>query len=645
MAARFRIPGLLGLIFFGMLFGPHVLGWLGRIGLVQDLGQIGILYLMFLAGLSFNIRAFLDNRMSAITFGLLGFFVPFALSIWVSTDILEMEFIAAAMVGAMWASNTLVAYPEVRAAGLADTRAVRDAVSAGVVADLLSLLVLAVATSDAAIESLPVPPATVLPEQPPTLPLLIAIPLLIGVTLWILPRFGSWFFVRVGHSRVQRFLFALLGMAIGAAVAVMGGVEGIIGAFLAGLGLNRLVPANSELMDRLDFVGSSIFIPAFLVSIGLNIDPAALFDFSTLGLGLLFAALVIVGKTIASGIGAGIFRLSFAEGGLMASLSFGQAASTLAIAQVGASLGLFGQEVVNGAILAIVLTALATSVLTQWFIRRAPRAESAPAAIGERVLVDSRPSKSNLTTVMEFSGLIAAADGGILIPFTVPDSPRLESARTRIDEAVRAAALAGHDTDGVVRVSESFTTGALELSQEAEATLTVLTWSGPRLGSSYFFGDEIDAFGERSSRPTIAVRMLAPWTRVVLLVGQTGAEWHVEDARLAAQIAVRTRRSKEDALLVVAPDPGMVADELAGVEPVELIHGDLRRSSAILSMIEPNDLLILPAYVLNELAMTDRMRFVRSMERIDLAIVAGPNRLAVSRTKPPHRTERLIGHG
>ena len=374
VAERFRIPGLLGLIFFGMVFGPHVLDWLGRTSLVEDLGSVGIIYLMFLAGLSFNLKAFVENRRSAITFGLLGFAVPFLLSIWVGRNVLDLGVLAAALIGAMWASNTLVAYPDVRAAGLADNRAVRDAVSAGVVADLLSLLVLAVATSHAVIEVSPFEAATGRnPQETPSLPLTIGIPLLVFFTLWVLPRLGNWFFVRVGHSRMQRFLFALVGMAAGATIATISGVEGLIGAFLAGLGLNPLLPARSELMDRLDFVGSAIFIPAFLVSIGLTIDPVAFFDLDTLWLGLLFTGLVVVGKTVAVGIAGRVFRFTFNEIGLMSALSYGQAASTLAIAQVGLQLGLFEQNVVNGAVLAIVLTALLTSFGTQVFIKRVPR--------------------------------------------------------------------------------------------------------------------------------------------------------------------------------------------------------------------------------------------------------------------------------
>ena len=645
IAERFRIPGMLGLIFFGMIFGPFVLDWLGRAGLVSDLGAIGILYLMFLAGISFNLRAFMENRSSAITLGLLGFGVPFVLSVWVGVSFLDFELIAAALVGAMWASNTLVAYPDVRAAGLSDNRGVRDAVSAGVVADLLSLLVLAVATSAVVIDVSVLPNvAAARAPQVPTFPLWISIPLLVGFTLWLLPKIGKWFFIRVGHSRVQRVLFALVGMAAGASLAVLGGVEGLIGAFLAGLGLNHLVPKSSELMDRLDFVGSTIFIPAFLVSIGLSIDPAVLFDLNTLGLGLLFTALVIVGKTIAVAVSGLIFKLSPDEIGLMASLSFGQAASTLAIAQVGFGLGLFGQDVVNGAVLAIVFTALITSYGTQFFIRRVPRPMPPPAAIGERVMVDARPSRSNVNSLFEFAGRIVSADGGVLIPFDIPATGGLRAAKAHVEVAERAAAAAGHDATGVARVSESYTNGALEMVEEAEATLAILSWSGLRFGQGNVFGSEIDSFGVASPIPTIAVQVLNPWNRVVLVVGDTSVEWHREDAQLAAEVAMRLRGSDDTPLLVIAPreDDPSIADRAP--EGVQIKVGPMR-ARELVDLAGPDDLVVLPAYVLRDVSLTDQLRISRSFAQTDVAVVAGPNRLTVARGDAPHRMERLVGHG
>lgn len=643
VAERFRIPGLLGLIFFGMVFGPHVLDWLGRVGLVDDLGSIGILYLMFLAGLSFNLKAFVANRRSAITFGLLGFGVPFLLSLWVGVSYLETEVLAAALIGAMWASNTLVAYPDVRAAGLGDNRAVRDAVSAGVVADLLSLLVLAVATSHAVLD---ISTATGLdqvnPQETPSLPLVVGIPLLVFFTIWVLPRVGGWFFVKVGHSRVQRFLFALVGMAAGASVATLAGVEGLIGAFLAGLGLNPLVPSGSELMDRLDFVGSTLFVPAFLVSIGLKIDPVAFFDLETLQLGLVFTGLVVVGKTIAVAIGGAAFRLSLDEIGLMSALSYGQAASTLAIAQVGLQLGLFDQAVVNGAVVAIVLTALLTSYGTQLFIRRVPRPAPPPAAVGERVLVDSRPSSSNLGIVMQFAGAIAASDAGVVIPFVIPRTGDIDYARRRVDEAAAAAAQAGHDVEGIARISDSFATGALELTKETDATLSVIPWEGLSFTREYLFGMEVDAFGERSPIPTVAVRLVEPWDRVVVLVGDTRVAWHREDARLAFQIGVRLLPTKESEMLLLSRRPEDLEEPLEDYEGLELLERDFKLRD-LLRVIRPNDLIILPAYVLQSASATSQIRLARRFVRTDVAVVAGPNRLTLSRVDAQRRMERILG--
>ncbi|HET7846404.1 MAG TPA: cation:proton antiporter, partial [Acidimicrobiia bacterium] len=477
VAERFRIPAIIGLIFGGVLFGPFVLGWMLPAGLVTQLGAIGILYLMFLAGLGFDLRAFLANRNNAIVYGLLSFVIPFGLSYFVSISFLEVGALGAALIGGMWASNTLVAYPDVRAAGLQNNRAVSAAVSAGVVADLLSLTVLALVTSTAVIETETQPEAA--PSvQEPILPLWIALPVLIAFTIWLLPKVAEWFFVSVGRSRMQRFTFALAGMAAGATVAVLGGIEGLIGAFLAGLGMNRLVPSHGALMERLDFVGSAIFVPAFIVSIGLNIDPGVLFDAETLLIGLLFTGFVVVGKTTSAMITGAIFGLSRDEVGLMSTLSFGQAASTLAIAQVGLELGMFDQQIVNAAVLAIVATALITSYGTRFYIRRVPRPEAPRIPPGQSILVDVRPNGSDLDALMDFAAGIAKPDGGLVHTYAVSESGAAADAREMVAAAVAAATARGLDADGVTRIDESFKTGTLNLIAERETSMLLLAWRG-----------------------------------------------------------------------------------------------------------------------------------------------------------------------
>ena len=533
LAERLRIPGIVGLIAGGMVFGPFVIDWLESGGLVEELGSIGILYLMFLAGLSFDVKAFNDNRKMAITFGLLGFFLPFLLSVFVVDQSEDIETLGALLIGAMWASNTLVAYSEVQSAGLQNTRSVGAAVSGGVVADLMSLTVLAFATATAVIEvdPLDVPfgaelaerivPEGVQPTTPdPALSLWIGLPLLVFVCLWVLPRLANWFFVRVGRTRPQRFVFTLALMAVGATVALLGGMEGLIGAFLAGLGLNRLVPARGPLMERLDFVGTSLFIPVFLISIGLNIDPAVLIEPETIGLGLLFTGFVIVGKTTAALISGKIFGLSGDEVGLISSLSFGQAASTLAIGQVGLTLGMFEQNVVNAAVLAIVITAFITSYATRFFaFARVPPVVVDRPPIGQHVLLDARGSRSEISALVAFAGGLARPDGGLVIPFGVTGDTPHSDVRSAVDRATAEAAAAGLDGDGMVRVSDSFTNATVNLVTELDSSLVLLAWDGPKWAIDYVFGNDIDSVGQASPVPTIAAHLIGPWDRIVVQLG------------------------------------------------------------------------------------------------------------------------------
>lgn len=594
-----------------MFVGPFMLGWLLPVGIAAALGDIGLLYLMFLAGLSFNIRAFVENRTNAIVYGLLGFFIPFGLSFYFGINFIELSFLGAALIGAMWASNTLVAYPDVLAAGLQNNRAVSAAVSAGVVADLLSLTVLAIVTSTAVIDSGGTPSVEATTPDP-TLPLWIGLPLLVAFTLWVLPKVAEWFFVRVGHTWMQRFVFALAGMSVGAALAILGGVEGLIGAFLAGLGLNLIIPARSALMHRIEFVGGAIFVPAFLVSIGLAIDPRALFDIDTVILAVAFTLLVVVGKGIAAGINAVIFKLSLAEFGLMTSLSTGQAASTLAIAQVGVSLGLFGREVFNAAILAVVATAFITSYGTRFFVQKVERPAVLEVPLGESVLVDVRDQGSDLNALMAVAGDIARTDRGVVTPYLVPTTGQLEVAKLRVEKANEAAAAAGHDSSGEIRVDDSFVEGSLFLVEEVGASLSVVGWHGPKFPADMMFGNEIDLIGERSTIPTAAARVLRSWDRVLVLTGDVSNEWHREDAMLAVTIGHRLAARKGITMVIATRDAAQFAPIAEDASYVE-IRETSRWRAAALDQITKTDIIVVPAHAMRETRVLGQWKVAKAL--------------------------------
>lgn len=647
IAERLHIPGLVGLIAGGVIFGPFVLDWLDASGLVAELGSIGILMLMFLAGLSFDIRAFLENRRMAILYGLLGFFIPFLLSAFVVAGRDDIETLGALLVGAMWASNTLVAYPEVQAAGLQSTRSVGAAVSAGVVADLMSLTVLAFATSTVVIEIEPrdlpfgeglaeiFAPESVQPSNPdPALPLWLGLPLLAGVCLWLLPIVARWFFVRVGRTRPQRVVFTLALMGAGAMVALLGGMEGLIGAFLAGLGLNRMVPTNGPLMERLDFVGTTVFVPVFLVSIGLSIDPVLLVDLDTIRLGLLFTGFVVVGKTTAAVITGLVSGLDRNEIGVMSSLSFGQAASTLAIAEVGSELEMFSQEVVNAAVLAIVITAFITSLATRFFARRVtpPIVDRRP--LGERILLDTRSKGSERVALATLAAHLARANDGIVQPYGVSGDGMLDDTQRDVDAAVARVAAIGLDADGVVRVDDSFVDATVGLSKQLDASAVVLDWSGPSVVNDYLLGDDIDGVGGAAVVPTIAAHVLGPWHRVVVHLRAPSAAWERLDAELALETAHAARGRSGRPLTVLCSDDDLVAQLLPGpaVDELVTVLRDDEEHAAVIDGLQPDDLLVVPAHVIRDVPPLRAIRLKRTLQNVNIVVVGGPHRLVLTQS-------------
>ena len=638
VAERLKMPGLLGLIFGGMIVGPSMLGWVPLDGLMSDLGAIGLLYLMFLAGLSFDLKGFAENRAAAIVYGLLGFSVPFFLSIFVSMVFLDYSFLASMLIGAMWASNTLVAYPDVHAAGLAGNRAVGTAVSAGVIADILSLTVLAVVSSADVLEG----EDAAASNPDPSLPLWLGLILLAAFTLVALPLLTRWFFVRVGHTRTQRFVFIMGGMAAGGVVALIGGIEGLVGAFLAGLGMNRLIPARGALMDRTEFFGGALFVPAFLISIGLSIDPSALFDLETIGLGLVFTSLVVVGKSGASAIVSRVYKFSFAEFGIMSSLSFGQAASTLAIAQVGITLGLLDQQVVNAAVLTIVATAFLTSYGSQFFAARIERPAPMERPVGENVLLDTRAEGAELVRLVGLAGAIASSDDGVVVPFAVAEVGNKAAATASMERAVEAAEKAGLDSEGQVRVGDSLASEALSLIEESDASLVILRWQGPRFPNDYIFGTEIDNVGSLSPVPAMAANIVGPTRRLVVATGEFASTWRHEDVQLLLAVAGRIQRAQRIPMVIFTPDPEAISEATVGLEEVEVIEASAG-AGVVLDSLRPDDLLIIPTSVTRVVGALNQRRLARGIQGVSVAVLGGPGRLTVSAGVVRRQVQGVVG--
>ncbi len=634
LAERVRVPGLIGLIAVGMLLGPNVLEWLRRDGFVATVGVAGLLYLMFMAGVELDLKTFAANRTAAITFGLLTFAIPFSLSFLAAHYVLDFDASAAALVGAMWASHTVVAYPEAKAAGLDRNRAVSSAVAATVITDVLALVVLAVAASSSAISDEPGAHAA---EPHPALPLWAGLVLVVVFCLFALPRATRWIFARVLHSRTQRFVWLLGGMAAGAIMGLLGGVEGLVGAFLAGIGMNSSVPAKGELMERVEFVGNALLVPAFLVSVGLSIDPGALVEPATLAKAALFTGLVVVGKVLPALIAGRAFGFEPAEIAIMATLTIGQAAATLAIAQVGVATGLFDQQILNAAVVTVVATVLITSFGTRIAARKVPRPDDAVTTIGEHVIVRAG-ARSTAPNMARLASAIARADSGLVTPFVeaLEGEPGDDRLSALADELTRL----GHDTHAVTRAAESMPAAVLSLTRELHGSMLLVAVDDLRSVISQPLATELDVIGADSTVPCAAVWLAdRPWNRIVVITGRSADDAALRgDLDLVASLVGRLSDDVGGNVVVCADQSSQAS--MAERFPRATVELYVPGSGDVLARLQPTDLVVAPTHVVADAGLLARHRLRAALEPLSVVVVGGPGRL---RTSSGHRSRQLSG--
>jgi Kef-type K+ transport system membrane component KefB len=358
---RIRLPEIVGLILAGVFLGPHATNLIHGDSFVQPFGSVGLLYLMFLAGLEVDMHRFQREKRNSAVFGTITFAVPMIIGTVGALFFLGKSWAASILLASMFASHTLLPYPIVQKLGLVKERVVTTAVGGTVLTDTLALLVLAVVA-----ESTRGDLSTVFWVR-----MAVLLTIYVALAFWSIPRVGRWFFRKVPSETVPGFLFVLVFAYAFAAAAPLAGLEPIIGAFLAGLALNMLIPENSRLMIRLNFVGESFFIPFFLISVGLMVDINLLMGSGGVWVVLLFMVITAYVTKYLAAISAGrILGFTKDERGLLYGLSVNQAAATLAAVVVGVRLGVFGEDILNGTVLMILATCTIGPWLTEKYGRR-----------------------------------------------------------------------------------------------------------------------------------------------------------------------------------------------------------------------------------------------------------------------------------
>lgn len=364
---RLKIPQLIGLILAGALIGPNGVNLLERDSAVVLFGTVGLLYIMFLAGLEIDMGDFKKNSGKSLIFGMYTFLIPMTLGTLSSYYILGFSWMTSILLASMYASHTLIAYPIISKMGVIKNKAVNITVGGTMITDTLALLVLAVIVGMSSGE---------LGNQF-WLKLGISVTVFAAVVMLVFPVLGRWFF-KNNDDNVSQYIFVLALVFLAAFLAEAAGIEAIIGAFLAGLALNKLIPHTSPLMNRIEFVGNALFIPFFLIGVGMLVDFRVFFsDVETILVALVMTVVATFSKFTAAFLTQKTFRFTSAQRDVIFGLSNAQAAATLAAVLVGYNvilgqdeatgqpIRLLGESVLNGTILMILVTCTIASFVAQ----------------------------------------------------------------------------------------------------------------------------------------------------------------------------------------------------------------------------------------------------------------------------------------
>lgn len=354
---KLRIPHLLGLIIAGAIIGPHGFNLVLRDSSIILSGTAGLLYIMFLAGLEIDMADFKRNSTKSLAFGMYTFLIPMILGTVVGIWVLRFNVLTSVLLASMFASHTLIAYPIISKLGISKNKAVSITVGGTMITDTLALLVLTIIVGM----------ATGQVNDMFWIRLGVSILIFALIVLFGFPFIGRWFFKHV-HDNISQYIFVLVMVFLGSFLAQVAGMEAIIGAFLSGLALNHLIPQSSPLMNRVEFVGNAIFIPFFLLGVGMLIDYRTFFtSFETIKVGLIMIIVATAAKYIAAWMPQKTFHLSTDQRSVIFGLSNAQAAATLAAVMVGYNvitgtdangepIRLLNESVLNGTILMILVT-------------------------------------------------------------------------------------------------------------------------------------------------------------------------------------------------------------------------------------------------------------------------------------------------
>jgi Kef-type K+ transport system membrane component KefB len=477
---RINIPSIIGLIISGVVIGPHGLNILKQDAGIELFSTLGLLYIMFIAGLELDMNDFKLNRNRSLLFGLFTFIFPMAIGFPVCYYLLGYPFTASLLTASMFSTHTLVSYPIVSRLGISRNEAVSVAVGGTILTDTAVLILLAVIMGSNA--------GTLNGEF--WVRLSVSLVIFLFIMFFIIPRVAKWFFRKLESEKHSHYIFVLAVVFLAAFLAEAAGVEKIIGAFVAGLALNRLVPQSSALMNRIEFTGNALFIPFFLISVGMRVDvsvllngPMALIVAATLTIVALF------GKWFAAWLTQLVFKYNKYQRQLIFGLSSSHAAATLAIILIGYNAKILDENILNGTIILILVTCLVASFATEQagkkVLQQSDAQELGPAEkstmTSEHILLPIA-NFDNMDKMLELAIFIKdrKSSNPVSLLCVVPNNEEAELnillARKTLEKIVVQASATETMVNIVTTIDHNATGGIARISREIMADIILMGW-------------------------------------------------------------------------------------------------------------------------------------------------------------------------
>ncbi len=518
---KIHIPGIVGLILAGVAIGPKGLHVIELDAAIKMLSTIGLLYIMFLAGLEIDFRDFQRNRNKSLVFGFLTFSIPLSIGTLTTLYVLNFPFVSALLLASMYATHTLISYPIVSRLGVTKNEAVTITVGGTIVTDTAALLVLSFITAIAKGGT----------WEDIALKMGISFAVFLIVVMGIFPRIARWFFKNVEAEGASQYIFALLAVFASAVAAELANIEPIIGAFMAGLGLNRLIPHSSVLMNRVNFIGNALFIPLFLISVGMRVDLHVLFaDINSWKVAATIIIVAYITKWIAAFLTQKIFKYSATERQIIFGLGSSHAAATLAIILIGFDLKLFDVSVLNGTILMILVSCLASTFITERAAKKLAVKELEKAGVDtegvERILVPVA-NPANFETLIDLAILIKNPQSQEPIyPLSVVNDDAESRKRILLNDklfenAISHARAAEVEVDVISRVDLNIASGIIRAVKDLAISDIVIGWNGKPSAVDIFFGTIMSQLLQKTTQTVLVSKVNQPintFRRLVVVV-------------------------------------------------------------------------------------------------------------------------------